>query len=59
MGTEKRGGDTKILKWEGKLGQGVGALKTGETGLNSLTNYGHFRTFEWMGENSPNSSCHI
>ena len=27
-GTEKRGGDTKILKRGGKLGQGVGALPT-------------------------------
>ena len=26
-GTEKRGGETKILKRGGKLGQGVGALK--------------------------------
>ena len=26
-GTEKRGGETKILKREGKLNQGVGALK--------------------------------
>ena len=29
-GTEKRGGDTKILKRGGKLGQRVGALKKGE-----------------------------
>ena len=28
-GTEKREGKTKILKKEGKLGQGVGALKGG------------------------------
>ena len=26
-GTEKRGGETKILEMGGKLGQGVGALK--------------------------------
>ena len=26
---QKRGGETKILKWGGKLGQGVGALKRG------------------------------
>ena len=32
-GTEKRGGDTKILKRKGvKLGQGVGALKGGGAG---------------------------
>ena len=30
VGTEKRGWETKILKREGKLGQGVGALKGGE-----------------------------
>ena len=36
--TEKRGGDTKILKRGGKLGQGVGALKMG--GSNPLTNNG-------------------
>ena len=29
---EKRGGETKILKGGGKMGQGVGALKTGEGG---------------------------
>ena len=29
-GTEKRGGETKILKKGGKLGQGVDALKKGE-----------------------------
>ena len=28
-GTEKREGETKILKRKGKLGQGVGALKRG------------------------------
>ena len=28
--TEKRGRETKILKTGGKLGQGVGALKSGE-----------------------------
>ena len=28
-GTEKRGGETKILKMEGKLGQVVGVLKRG------------------------------
>ena len=28
-GTEKRGGETKNLKREGKLGQGVGAPKKG------------------------------
>ena len=28
-GTEKRGGETKILKRGNKLGQGVGALKRG------------------------------
>ena len=28
--TEKRGGETKILKRGDKLGQGVGALKRGE-----------------------------
>ena len=33
-----RGGDTKILKWESKLGQVVGALKRGR-GSNSLSNY--------------------
>ena len=39
-GTEKRGGDTNILKrWGGgKLGQGVDSLKKG--GWNPLTNYG-------------------
>ena len=37
-GTEKRGGETKILKG-GKLGQGVGALKNGGGGWNPLTNY--------------------
>ena len=26
-GTEQRGGDTKVIKRRGKLGQGVGALK--------------------------------
>ena len=31
-GTEKRGGETKILKRGGKLSQGVGALKRG-TGI--------------------------
>ena len=36
--TEKRGGDTKILKRWGKLGQEVGALKSGV--WNPLTNYG-------------------
>ena len=29
VGTEKRGGDTKILKRGSKLGQGAGALKSG------------------------------
>ena len=43
-GTEKRGGETKILKREGKLGQGVVALKSGwwrrgGGGWKSLTNY--------------------
>ena len=28
-GTEQRGGDTKIIKRRGKLGQGVGSLKRG------------------------------
>ena len=37
-GTENRGGDTKIFKRWGKLGQGVGALKSG--GWNPFTNYG-------------------
>ena len=37
-GTEKRGGETKILKrGRGKLGQGVGAFKK-EGGWNPLTN---------------------
>ena len=36
-GKEKRGGDTKILKKGGKLGQGVGALK--RRGWNPRTNY--------------------
>ena len=31
-GTEKRGGETKIFKKGGKLGQGVGALKRGVAG---------------------------
>ena len=40
--TEKRGGKTKTLKrGEGKLGQGVGALKRG-VGWNPLTNYDTF-----------------
>ena len=38
-GTEKRGGETKIFKRGGKLGQGVDALKRGS--WNPLTNYGH------------------
>ena len=42
-GAEKRGGETKILKRGGKLGQGVGALKR-EGGWNPLTNYGLFPT---------------
>ena len=37
-GTEKRGGETEILKRGIKLGQGVGALKRGE-GWNPLTTY--------------------
>ena len=37
-GTEKRGGETKILKRRGKLGQGADALKKGE-GWNPLANY--------------------
>ena len=38
-GTEKRGGEPKILKRRGdKLGQGVGALKR-VGGWNPLTNY--------------------
>ena len=36
-GTEKRGGETKISKRRGKLGQGMGTLKRG--GWNPLTNY--------------------
>ena len=37
---EKRGVETKISKREGKLGQGVGALKKkGGGDWNSLTNY--------------------
>ena len=31
-GRERRGGDTKIIKRMGKLGQVVGALKRGEAG---------------------------
>ena len=31
-GTEKRGRETKILKGEGKLSQGVGALKKKDGG---------------------------
>ena len=31
-GTEQRGGDIKILKRRGKLGQEVGILKRGEAG---------------------------
>ena len=38
-GTEKRGGDTKILKIGGQAGSGVDALKRGR-GWNHLTNYG-------------------
>ena len=39
-GTEKRGGETKILKRGGKLVQGVGALKRkGRGDWNPLTNY--------------------
>ena len=37
VGTEKWGGETKILKRRGKLGQGVSVLKNG--GWNPLTNY--------------------
>ena len=36
-GTKEREGETKILKSEDKLGQGVGALKRG--GCNPLMNY--------------------
>ena len=37
-GTKKRGGETKILKRDGKLGQGVGALKRGDgTPLGTMT----------------------
>ena len=36
-GAEKRGGETKILKkGEGKLGQGVGALKRGGGDLQTM-----------------------
>ena len=42
--TEKRGGETKILKRGGKLSQGVGALKWG--GWNPLTNYGNYKTIQ-------------
>ena len=38
VGTEKRGGETNILKRGGKLCQEVSALK-GEGGWNVLTNY--------------------
>ena len=40
--TEKRGGETKILKRGGKLSQGVGALKW--EGWNRLRNYGNYKT---------------
>ena len=38
-GTEKKGGETKVLKRGGKLGQGMGALKNG--GWNLFMNYGN------------------
>ena len=39
-GTEKRGGETQILKREGKLGQGVHALKgRGGVGAHLRTMY--------------------
>ena len=42
--TEKRGGETKILKRGGKLSQGVGALKW--EGWNRLRNYGNYKTIQ-------------
>ena len=53
-GTEKRGGETKNLKREGKLGQRVGALKRG--GWNPLPNYSTFLniSFEAQLIKSPN-----
>ena len=38
-GTERRGGNRKIFKKGGKLGQGVGALKRRGGAESSLTNY--------------------
>ena len=38
-GTEIRGGETKILRSGGKLGQEVGVLKKKGVGWNPLTNY--------------------
>ena len=39
--TEKRGGETKILKRSRKLGQGVGTLKREMGAWNPLMNYGY------------------
>ena len=41
-GTEKRGGETKILKRGGEMGQGVGDLKKGGSGTPLWTMYKYY-----------------